>query len=132
MTNYTCLSNVKQLQSDLSRTRLTCGLDIIKNEDQCQKWIHKNAHVYTDYATKQRLQNCDTYFDEFPVAARRPVILKKLSNYSQNCTFFRNARAYSELANSKNVLFTKLLPISSVCTNLYFGMLELLGEAYCS
>ena len=78
MTNYTCLSNVKQLQSDLSRTRLTCGLDIIKNEDQCQKWIHKNAHVYTDYATKQRLQNCDTYFDEFPVAARRPVIIKQL------------------------------------------------------
>ena len=72
--NLTCLSTIKQLQYRLTRTRFKCvSLEKISTEDNCQKWIVNSHQLYTELASKKRLQNCDTYFANFPTAARRPV-----------------------------------------------------------
>ena len=66
---------MQQLQKDLRfRTHFSCGLDLIKSEEECEKWVNDNTLLYNDESIQERIQNCSTYFDNFHTAARRPVI----------------------------------------------------------
>ena len=72
--NFTCLSTIKQLQYRLIRTRFKCvSLEKISTEENCKKWLENSQQLYTELATKKRLQNCENYFTNFPTAAHRPV-----------------------------------------------------------
>lgn len=72
--NSTCLFKLKQAQEELySVSDVTCGLNEIRTEDECQNFTIQNTQFYSTNGSITRLQNCQNYFEIFQTAGTKPV-----------------------------------------------------------